>query len=1193
MRDGGCDDAEVFSKLLTIGIWLAVALPTARGQDPVQAPDLPTAAEWQARLDALGAPLQGESAELQAQRGLLQEMLENAAVLGQLDAARMGWLQASTEAGPLEAALREQLEAPADAAPMELDSAASADDLQAAAAQAEADLGVARSQVEDLDTEALHREQRLGPLRDDIAQQGQTVAELEARSAAFVPTQTKPVLAGLERDLEFSKLALERGRLASWIAERDSYEARRELLPLRRDAAKLAADQAATLAGDLRDAASLKERAEAEEALEEAKQRALRFAESLEPLRPLAQEITKLASIAVGEDGLLALSEGARKELALLVDDLVDLRERFEDTAKRVKIAGNIEGVGALLRSEFEALAGMEERTRTQRQLRRDLSSAQLQELEFKSRRVSAGDVAAEHQRLVSQLEASGTLVSAEVAEAIREMLATRRGLLTDLVPLSTELVTQLLDLQQGIGERGRWLDAYRDYISERILWVPSRSGRVLPSPEEVGDAIAWLVNPIEWRAAWASIKASSVGDLLRWLGVVLACLSLWAMGRTAHSHLEQTAEVVRSYRTDSIRHTVRALAASILLATRLPSSLLVFGLGLYWLGPQVGPNRAVATGLLSASLVLYVMRFMRALVLPKGLGVVHFRWPARTCAFLLVRIQRFSMPFAGCVALVVAFDHAEASRAAELGRGIFCVAMALLATLLYRVLHPDGEVIGEYRKRRPGWLFQAGAPSLHRLVALVPVALGVAALAGYYYTALRLAERLALSLAFAVLLVLIYGLLLRWLFLVRRGLALTQARARATARAEAAEAAGDEAYAPLPIDEEALDLPVVNAQSQHLFRFAITCTALLGLLGIWSSTLPALRVLERIQIWPSFEWTEEGERIDPSLALLQSVHAASEPAEAGAGTGEVGSPGISMFTGGMPMPSVGSGPAVQANEEPVTLANLGIALLILILTIGAARNLPSLVEIVLLQRLGLDAGSRSATSTLVRYLILIPGVILCFGAVGISWGSIQWLAAALTFGLAFGLQEIFANFVSGLIILIERPLRVGDIVTVAGIEGRVTRVRMRATTVLDYERRELLVPNREFITGSLINWTLSDPYSRLLIPVGIAYGSDVERARELLIRAGRESKLVVQDPGPEAIFRAFGPSSLDFELRVHLSNRELWHRASDDLHRRIDALFREGGIEIAFPQRDLHLRTTGPLADALGELQSGRADLP
>lgn len=1193
MRHGGCDDAEVFSKLITIGIWLAIALPTALAQDSVQ--DLPTAAQWQARLDALGAPQQGESAELQTRRGKLQELLGNATVLAQLELARSSWLRVSAEAGPLEAGLRQRLEAPADAAPLEPDPSAGADALQAAAAQSEADLAVARSQVEELEAEALRRERRLGPLRDEIAQQGQTVTELEARSAAFVPSQQDAALAGLKRDLVFSKLALERGRLASLIAERDAYEARRELLPLRRDAAQLAASEAAIQAATLRDAASLKGRAEAEAALAEAKLRALRFAESLEALRPLAQEITNLASIAVGEGGLLALSESARKELARVRSDLLDLRQRSADTAKRVLIAGNIEGVGALLRSEFEALAGMEERTRTQRQLRRDLSSAQLRVLDFQSRRVAAGDVAAEHRRLVAQLEASGTPVSKEVAEAIREMLATRRGQLTDLETGADELVTQLLDLQQGIEERGRWLDAYRDYISERILWVPSRSGRVLPNLDEVGDAIAWLVNPPEWRAAWTSMKASSLGAWLRWLGVLLACLSLWAMGRTARSHLEQTAELVRSYRTDSIRHTVRALAASIMLATRLPSSLLVFGLGLYWLGPQVGPTRAVATGLLSASSVLYVMRFMRAMVLPKGLGVVHFRWPARTCAFLLVRIQRFSMPFAGCVALVVAFDHAEASRAEELGRGIFCVAMALLATLLSRVLHPSGEVIGEYRKRRPGWLFQGGAPALHKLVVLVPVALGVAALAGYYYTALRLAERLALSLAFAVLLVLIYGLLLRWLFLVRRGLALTQARARAAAREEVAEAAGDEAYSPMPIDEEALDLPAVNAQSQQLFRFAITCTALLGLLGIWSSTLPALRVLERIQIWPSLEWTEEANAVEPSLVLLRNVHAAGTEsrAPAEAGVGDLEGPGLPMLPGSLFSASVDGARADLASSEPVTLADLGIALLILILTIGAARNLPSLVEIVLLQRLGLDAGSRSATGTLVRYVILIPGVIFCFGAVGITWGSIQWLAAALTFGLAFGLQEIFANFVSGLIILIERPLRVGDIVTVAGIEGRVTRVRMRATTVLDYQRRELLVPNREFITGSLINWTLSDPFSRLLIPVGIAYGSDVEKASELLTRAGRESKLVVQDPGPEAVFLAFGASSLDFELRVHLSNRELWHRASDDLHRRIDALFREGGIEIAFPQRDLHLRTTGPLANGLSGLQSGRADLP
>jgi potassium efflux system protein len=254
-------------------------------------------------------------------------------------------------------------------------------------------------------------------------------------------------------------------------------------------------------------------------------------------------------------------------------------------------------------------------------------------------------------------------------------------------------------------------------------------------------------------------------------------------------------------------------------------------------------------------------------------------------------------------------------------------------------------------------------------------------------------------------------------------------------------------------------------------------------------------------------------------------------------------------------------------------------AVLVLFLTNVAARNLPALLELALLQRLPLDGGARYAVTTILRYVILIAGVSALSTALGIGWRDIQWLVAALTFGLAFGLQEIFANFVSGLIILLERPVRVGDIVTVGTTEGRVTQLRMRATTILDWDRRELLVPNKEFITSSVINWTLSDPITRIVVPVGIAYGSDTAKARRLLLEAARADRMVLDDPEPSAIFKGFGDSTLDFQLRVFIASRDLWPSVVDGLHTRIDDSFRAAGVEIAFPQRDLHIRSAEGLA--------------
>jgi potassium efflux system protein len=183
-----------------------------------------------------------------------------------------------------------------------------------------------------------------------------------------------------------------------------------------------------------------------------------------------------------------------------------------------------------------------------------------------------------------------------------------------------------------------------------------------------------------------------------------------------------------------------------------------------------------------------------------------------------------------------------------------------------------------------------------------------------------------------------------------------------------------------------------------------------------------------------------------------------------------------------------------------------------------------------------------------------------------------------LSVGLGFGLQEIVANFVCGLIVLFERPFRIGDTVTIGDISGTVTRIRIRATTVIDFDRKELIVPNKEFIVGRLVNWSLSDNRIRIRIPVGIAYGSDTKLATELLVQAARKNPHVLHKPAAEAVFKGFGDNSLDFELRVYINGIENWWSMLHELNISIDNAFKEAGVTIAFPQRDVHLDATGPL---------------
>jgi len=256
------------------------------------------------------------------------------------------------------------------------------------------------------------------------------------------------------------------------------------------------------------------------------------------------------------------------------------------------------------------------------------------------------------------------------------------------------------------------------------------------------------------------------------------------------------------------------------------------------------------------------------------------------------------------------------------------------------------------------------------------------------------------------------------------------------------------------------------------------------------------------------------------------------------------------------------------------TLGDLFIAVAVLVVAFIAAANLPGLLEVAVLQKLPIDSGARYAASSIARYLIYAVGIIWGFNIAGIGWSKVQWLVAALSVGIGFGLQEIVANFISGLILLFERPLRVGDIVTVGDVTGTVTRIQIRATTVRDWDQKEYIIPNKDLMTGKFMNWTLSDTTNRVVINVGVAYGTDADLVQKILLDTAKSHPDVLENPPPHAIFDGFGDSSLNFVLRCCLPSLDKRLPALHYLHAEIHRRLKKAGIEIPFPQRDLHIRS-------------------
>lgn len=258
---------------------------------------------------------------------------------------------------------------------------------------------------------------------------------------------------------------------------------------------------------------------------------------------------------------------------------------------------------------------------------------------------------------------------------------------------------------------------------------------------------------------------------------------------------------------------------------------------------------------------------------------------------------------------------------------------------------------------------------------------------------------------------------------------------------------------------------------------------------------------------------------------------------------------------------------------ESISLFNLLVALIIVGITYVLVRNISGILEVLLFSRLKLSQGTPYTITTLLTYVIVAIGGAWAFATLGMSWSKLQWLFAALSVGLGFGMQEIFANFVSGIILLFERPIRVGDTVTINGVSGTVAKIRIRAITLIDFDRKEVIVPNKSFVTGQVINWALSNTMTRLVVTVGVAYGSDLELVKKLLLQAANEQPAVLKDPEPRALFLSFGASTLDHELRVYVGQLSERTNTTDALNRRINELFAENNIDIAFNQLDVFIK--------------------
>ena len=1106
---------------------------------------------------------ESESAQLEAQQ--YKDALASLAQAAEAKKRRSQYEAETSEAPAFLATLRDELAVPLPEPRFPDPDSFTLSELESRLSQTMAEQASAEALVQELDALAAYRVTRVGEIPKELAAAQQALGVATDNLEA---TANTPELDARRTEL-LAEVEEQRARVAALEAERVNLEARREVLPLRRDRAARRLEQAQQRVAFWKQAADVKRAAEGDAAAEQASLRLAEISAQFPELAEVAERNAELAALRSGPDGLPKRIARAQDEVAETRELLSLVDRRFKAARRRIAAGGLTEGMGLILRRDYEWLQQAVESRALLLEREERLSEAQLEQITLEERRFGGGSLGEAVDELVLELGLEDP--SSELLTTARALIAEQReaqnAVLDDLMTLTTAYVEQR-ELAEQVEQAAQ---SYSDFIEKRILWVRSAPLNPWGSIQAFPGHVRELVMEVPYLRILTALQTSISQHFLRVVGLALVLVVLLASRKRLETQRTTWGNRVRSYRTDKYAYTLAAIAVTVLLALPLP--LLMWSLGWLLVESPVLFGRALSEGLMSAAWIWMVLRFLRGLFVERGLGSAHFRWPQPTIQ--VIRRELLWLEPVGIVFGVIALTMQAEGMGAwndSIGRLAFVCAMVALALATRQVLK-----VGRGRQVAGDPSLMARARQAYAFIATVlPLSLALMAVAGYYYTAQQFELRLRYTFGFAILLTLVNAMLLRWLFMARRTLAVNQALEERRRREEEEEDGEDGMQS--AVDIEKVDIPAVDAQTRQLFKSSLTLAAVFGFYFIWASVLPALKGLDRVQIFPEVQVVAEAEDFrEPALTAPPSG-AGSEAATAddGAGSTAPASPAM-MLTSAGSASAEGGGDANAPPDEGVwklTLADILLAIVFGLIVLVAARNLPALLELALLQRLPLDSGSRYAISTIVRYLILIVGVSVVSGALGLSWQKVQWLAAALTFGLAFGLQEIFANFVSGIIILLERPIRVGDTVTVNGIEGRVSQLRMRATTIVDYSLRELLIPNKEFITTSVINWTLSDPVTRLVVKVGVAYGSDTDLTREKLLEVADMCPDVLDEPEPQVIFMQFGDSSLNFELRVFTTNRQAWAPLTDKLHMEIDKAFRRAGIEISFPQRDLHIRS-------------------
>ncbi|MFQ2822752.1 miniconductance mechanosensitive channel MscM [Aeromonas allosaccharophila] len=700
-------------------------------------------------------------------------------------------------------------------------------------------------------------------------------------------------------------------------------------------------------------------------------------------------------------------------------------------------------------------------------------------------------------------------------------LLKARRQLLTRLNDASDTLIQEQTRLKLLYSRQNSKIDEIREISASHLFWMPD----VRPFTPQVmlgiPAALTLAFNPDNWlQLPYAIAENNPLSLTLAGIGLLVLAWSWFKLARHLNQYCDHIAPRIGKVTQDKFSLTSRLLLRSLLASLPLPAMVLMVR-GLLEGAWQYPFAVAVARGLGEIWFLLLALVMARHLTLEKGILIHHFRWPRE-------RVQQVWNQFRTLLLVLIpsffvqgmANSYQEHAFYDSLGRMAFMIG-ALWLLLFFARLN---------RERLPLTWGQSDMTKPHLLhhfiwnsLMLAPLLAVIGALFGYFYTSRILLRQLELSLLMGLGCLLVYYLARRWMLIQRRRLAFERAKNK---RAEILAQRGrddnqEELSSEIPdvVEETELDLDTISAQSLGLVRTLLMLGFTMLVVVQWSDLNSAFSFLSNIEVWQ-----------------------------------------VSSKIGGIEQLSA------------ITLQDLMLTAFVFILTVVTARNLPGLMELTLLQHLSLSPGTGFALTTTSKYLVILIGALTGFSMLGIDWSKTQWLVAALSVGLGFGLQEIFANFVSGLIILFEKPIRLGDTVTIRDLTGTVTKIKTRATTIVDWDRKEIIVPNKAFITEQFINWSLSDAITRVKLRIRIGLTRDPKLVQRILEESIQASTLVLETPTPEVFLIEFTDSALIYEIRLYVNNMDHRMPITHEVHSLVLEKMQQQGLTLPHQQIDIHL---------------------